>query len=187
MYIEAKKDLGQQWLSCIYTSTKEDVGQIIDDWENEWKTQYQRQSSQNHNCQRTIQRKKATKKNMNTNKEKEMIQVDIGGHPPIPTGSSCHFLVQHVLLYFFVIVGSTLLGLSEALHIFQVDIGGLSPNPTGLFCMFSCQHILLYFQGHFGALNNVFLARHSQTIDKSEFDGVMCISLKYLSNGLSRT
>jgi hypothetical protein len=86
----------------------------------------------------------------------KMIQVDIGGHPPIPTGSSFQFLVQHVLLYFFVIVGSTLSGLSEALHIFQVDIGGLPPNPTGLFCMFSCQHILLYFQSHFGALNNVF-------------------------------
>jgi hypothetical protein len=85
-----------------------------------------------------------------------MIQVDIGGHPPIPTGTSCLFLVQHTLLYFFVIVGSTLMGLSKSLHIFQVDTGGLSPNPTGLFCIFSCQHILLYFQGHFGALNNVF-------------------------------
>ena len=94
-----------------------------------------------------------------------MIQVDIGGHPPIPTGSSCPFLVQHVLLYFFVIVDSTLVGLSEALHIFQVDIGGLSPNPNGLFCMFSCQHILLYLQGRFGGLNSVFLARHNQTID----------------------
>jgi hypothetical protein len=83
--------------------------------------------------------------------------VDIGGHPPIPTGLSCSFLVQHVLMYFFVIVRSTLLGLSESLHIFQVDIGGLSRNPTGLFCVFSCQHILLYFQGRFGALNNVFL------------------------------
>jgi hypothetical protein len=95
-----------------------------------------------------------------------MIQLAIGGHPPIPTGSSCPFLVQHVLLYFFVIVGSTLLGMSESLHIFQVDIGGLSPNPTGLFCMFSCQHILLYFQDRFGGLNNVFLALHSQTIDR---------------------
>jgi hypothetical protein len=37
----------------------------------------------------------------------------------------------------FVIVGYTLLGLSEALHIFQVDTGGLPPNPTGVFCMFS--------------------------------------------------
>jgi hypothetical protein len=97
------------------------------------------------------------------------------------------FLVQHVLLYFFVIVGSTLSGLSESLHIFQVDIGGLPPNPTGLFWMFSCQYIFLYFQGHFGALNSVFLAFHSQTVDKSEFDGVMCISRKYLSNGLSHT
>jgi hypothetical protein len=92
--------------------------------------------------------------------------VDIGGHPPIPIGSSCPFFVQHILLYYFVIVSSTLMGLSEAPHILQVDMGGLSPNPTGLFCMFSCQHILLYFQGHFGALNIVFLARHSQTIDK---------------------
>jgi hypothetical protein len=116
-----------------------------------------------------------------------LIQLAIGGHPPIPIGSSCLFLVQHILLYFFVIVGSTLLGLSEALHIFQVDIGGLSPNPTGLFCMFSCQHILLYFQGHFGGLNNVFLARHSQIVDEVEFEGRMCSSLKYLSNGLSHT
>jgi hypothetical protein len=74
-----------------------------------------------------------------------LIQLVIGGHPLIPTGTSCSFLVQHVLLYFFVIVGSTLLGLYESIHIFQVDIGGLSPNPIGLFCMFSCQHILLYF------------------------------------------
>jgi hypothetical protein len=95
-----------------------------------------------------------------------LIQVDIGGHPPIPAGSSCPFLVQHVLLYLFVIVGSTLLWMYESIHIFQVDIDCLSPNPTGLFCMFSCHHILLYFQGRFGGLNNVFLARHSQTIDK---------------------
>ena len=95
-----------------------------------------------------------------------LIQVDIGGHPPIPTGSSCPFLVQHVLLYFFVIVGSTLLGLSEALHIFQVDTSGLPPNPTGLFYMFSCQHILLYFKGCYRALNIVFLARHSQIVNR---------------------
>jgi hypothetical protein len=87
-----------------------------------------------------------------------LIQLAIGGHPPIPTGSSYPFLVQHVLLYFFVIVDSTLLRLDESLHIFEVDIGGLSHNPTGLFFMFSCQHILLYFQGHFGGLNSVFLA-----------------------------
>jgi hypothetical protein len=37
-----------------------------------------------------------------------LIQVDIGGHPVVPTGSPCEFLVQHVVLYFFVIVGSTL-------------------------------------------------------------------------------
>jgi hypothetical protein len=92
--------------------------------------------------------------------------VDIGGHPPIPTGSSCLFLVQHVLLYLFVFVDSTLMGLSKSLHIFQVDIGYLSPNPTGLICMFSCHHILLYFQGCFGALNSVFFAGYNQTIDE---------------------
>jgi hypothetical protein len=91
--------------------------------------------------------------------------MDIGGHPPIPTGSFCPFFVQHILLYYCVIVGSTLLGLSEAPHILQVDTSGLLPNSTGLFCMFSCQHILLYFQGYFGALNVVFLACHSQTIN----------------------
>ena len=77
--------------------------------------------------------------------------MDIGGHPPIPTGSLCSFFVQRVLLYFFVIVGSTLLGFSKALHIFQVDTGDFPPNPIGLFCMFSCQHIFMYFQGRFGA------------------------------------
>jgi hypothetical protein len=100
---------------------------------------------------------------------RSMIHVDIGGHPPIPTSSSCLFFVQHVLLYCFVIVGSTLLGLSEAPHILQVDTGGLSPNPAGLFCMFSCQHILLYFPDRFGALNIVFLARHSQNVDGVRF------------------
>jgi hypothetical protein len=32
----------------------------------------------------------------------------------------------------------------------------------------------------------VFLARHSQTLDESYFDGLMCSSLKYISNRLSR-
>jgi hypothetical protein len=86
-----------------------------------------------------------------------LIQVDIGGHQPIPTRSCCHSLFQHVLLYLFVIMGSTLLGPSESLRIFQVDTGGLPPNPADLIWDFSCQHIFLYFEGHFGALNNVFL------------------------------
>ena len=95
-----------------------------------------------------------------------LIQVDISGHPYIPTDSSWHFLAWHILLYFFVIVGSTLLGLSEALHSFQVEIGGFPPNPTCLFWKFSCQYIFLYFEGCFGALNNVFLARHRQNVDR---------------------
>jgi hypothetical protein len=94
-----------------------------------------------------------------------LIQVDICGHPPVLIGSFCQLLVQHVLLYFFVIVGSTLLGMYRALHIFQVDIGGLPPNPNGLVCLFSCHHILLYFQGRFGALNSVILACHIQNVD----------------------
>jgi hypothetical protein len=61
--------------------------------------------------------------------------VDIGGHPPIPTGSSCPFLFI-TFLCTALIVSYTLLGLSEAPHILHVDMGGLSPNPTGLFCMF---------------------------------------------------
>jgi hypothetical protein len=72
-----------------------------------------------------------------------LIQVDIVGHPPIPTGSSCPFFIQHVFLYYFIIMSYTLLELSRASNILQVDMGGLLPNPTGLFCMFSCQHILL--------------------------------------------
>jgi hypothetical protein len=38
MYIQAKKDPEQQWLSCRYKLTEVDVGQIIEDWEDEWKT-----------------------------------------------------------------------------------------------------------------------------------------------------
>jgi hypothetical protein len=62
--------------------------------------------------------------------------VDIGGHPPVPTVSFCQFLVQRVLLHFFVIVGYMILGLFRALHILQVDIGGLTPNSTRLFFIF---------------------------------------------------
>ena len=71
--------------------------------------------------------------------------MDIDGHPPNPTLSSCQFLVQRILMYFFVIVGSTLPGLFEALHIFQVDIGGHPPVSTGSSCQFLVQHVLLYF------------------------------------------
>jgi hypothetical protein len=85
-----------------------------------------------------------------------MIHVDIGGHPPIPTIFSSLFLFQHILLYFFVTVGYTLIRVSKYLHIFQVDTASLSPNLTRLFCIFSCQHIFLYFEDRFGSLNNVF-------------------------------
>jgi hypothetical protein len=101
-----------------------------------------------------------------------LIQVDIGGHPPVPNSnwliltvfSSTHFSVMGTFLCNcgFCTYGAVL----ESLHNIQVDIGGLPPIPTGLFWNFSCQYIFLYFQGHFGALNNVFLACHSQTIDE---------------------
>jgi hypothetical protein len=97
-----------------------------------------------------------------------MPPVDPGGYWWPPTYSNwilLSVLVQHVLLYFFVIVGSTLPGRYEIIHIFQVDTGGLPSNLTFLFCIFSCQDILVYFQGRFGALNNGFLAPHSQNVD----------------------
>ena len=86
-------------------------------------------------------------------------RIDPDGYCWPPTYSNCLLMsifVQCVFLYCFIIVSSTLMGMSKASHILQVDMGGLLPNPTSLFCMFSCQHILLYFQGYFGALNIVF-------------------------------
>jgi len=96
-------------------------------------------------------------------------ETDPGGCWCPPTYSNWLLLLVFISKSYsilFVIVGSTLLGLSEALHIFQVETGGHPPNPTVLFWKFSCQHILLYFQGRFGALNNIFLARHSQIVDE---------------------
>jgi len=37
-YIQAKRDLDQQWLTTRYRLTESEVGQIIEDWEDEWKT-----------------------------------------------------------------------------------------------------------------------------------------------------
>jgi hypothetical protein len=101
-----------------------------------------------------------------------LIQVDIGGHPPVPNSnwliltvfSSTRFSVMGTFLCNCGFLH--LRGCPEALHNIQVDIGGHPPIPTGLFWNFSCQYIFLYFQGHFGALNNVFLAFHSQTVDR---------------------
>jgi hypothetical protein len=38
MYIQAKKDSDRQWLPCRYRLTEVDVGHIVEDWEDEWKT-----------------------------------------------------------------------------------------------------------------------------------------------------
>jgi hypothetical protein len=38
MYIQAKKDPEKQWLKCRYKLIEVDMGQIIEDWEDEWKT-----------------------------------------------------------------------------------------------------------------------------------------------------
>jgi hypothetical protein len=94
------------------------------------------------------------------------IQMDIGGHPTIPTSSLCPFFAQHVFLYYSIIVSSTLLGLSKASHILQVDTSGLLPNPASIFCMLSYHHILLYIQSCFETLNVVFFTRHIQNVDK---------------------
>jgi hypothetical protein len=116
-----------------------------------------------------------------------LIQVDIGGHPPIPTGSFCRFLVQHVLLYFFVIMGSTLLGLSGSLHIFQVDIGGLPPNPTVLFCMyFMSAHLVVLLGPFWGPKQCYFGVPQSNCRQSQSLMVIMRSSLKDLSNGLSR-
>ena len=100
-----------------------------------------------------------------------MIQVDIGGHPPIPFGptpsilTSFHF--QHNLLF---LVGCRFLKFRSCLEILMshVDIGGhphipFEPPPSVLL-FFKFQNNLLFlvifrvlkFQSHFEALNNVF-------------------------------
>jgi hypothetical protein len=61
-----------------------------------------------------------------------LIQVDIGGHPPIPTGS----------------------------HTFH--LGSFSFHFGSFFLAFR----VLNFWGRFEALNNVFWACHSHTVDK---------------------
>ena len=99
---------------------------------------------------------------------KELLN-DVGGYWWPQTYSNWLLLIFFSLACSSVLIcncGFYTFGLFEALHIFQVDTSGLPPKPIGLFCMFSCQHILLYFHGRFGALNNVFLALQSRTIDK---------------------
>jgi hypothetical protein len=36
MYVQAKKDLDQQWLSTQYRFTEDEMGHIMVDWDNEW-------------------------------------------------------------------------------------------------------------------------------------------------------
>jgi hypothetical protein len=73
----------------------------------------------------------------------------------------------------------------------QMDVGGLPPIPTGSFWQFSVWQFFSSFRvpnfwGRFEALNNVFRAHHSQTVDlKLDFDDNMCIPRIDLSNGLS--
>jgi hypothetical protein len=120
-----------------------------------------------------------------------LIQVDIGGHPPVPNSnwliltvfSSTCFSVMGTLLCNYGFCTSEVVlkpyttsrWILVAAHLVQLAYFG----------QFSSQYIFLYFWGCFEALNNIFWACHSQTIDKSKFDGIMCSSRKYLSNGLS--
>jgi len=38
MYIQAKKDPNQQWLSTHYRVIEQDISQIVNDWDEEWRT-----------------------------------------------------------------------------------------------------------------------------------------------------
>ena len=100
-----------------------------------------------------------------------MIQVDIGGHPPIPFGPTPSILeifhIQHHLLFLagFRVLHS--LSRFGALMI-QVDLGGhptiLFEAPSSVRLFFKLQHNLLFlavfwvlnFQSRFEALNDVF-------------------------------
>jgi hypothetical protein len=80
-----------------------------------------------------------------------LIQVDIGGHPPVPNSnwliltvfSSTRFSVMGTFLCNCGFC--TYWGCLESLHNIQVDIGGRPPIPTSLFWKFSCQYIFMYF------------------------------------------
>jgi hypothetical protein len=37
MYVQVKKDPDQQWLPTQYRLTEEEMGNIMDDWDDEWK------------------------------------------------------------------------------------------------------------------------------------------------------
>ena len=103
-----------------------------------------------------------------------MIQVDIGGHPPIPFAPTpsilAAFHIQHNLLF---------LAGFEVLHsrshfgglIIQVDNGGHPPipfePPSPILSVFQFRHNLLFlaifrvpnFQIRFEALNDIFLGK----------------------------
>ena len=110
-------------------------------------------------------------------KEGGMIQVDIGGHPPIPFGPTpsivANFHIQHHLLFlagFQVLHSRSRFG---ALMI-QVDIGGHPPipfePPPSVHLVFKLQHNLLFlavfrvlnFWSRFEALNDIFWENREQ-------------------------
>ena len=110
-------------------------------------------------------------------KEGGMIQVDIGGHPPIPFGLApsilATFHVQHNLLFlagFRVLHSRSCFG---AL-IIQVDIGGHQPipfePPSSVLSIFKLQQNLLFlvvfrvlnFRSRFEALNDIFWENEEQ-------------------------
>ena len=104
-------------------------------------------------------------------KEGGMIQVDIGGHPPIPSGPALSILatlhIQHNLLFlasFRVLHSRSRFG-GLMIH---VDIGGHPPipfePPSSVLSIFKLQQNLLFlaifrvlnFWSRFEALNDVF-------------------------------
>ena len=97
-----------------------------------------------------------------------MIQVDIGGHPPIPFGTApsilAAFQIQRNLLFlagFWVLHSRSRFGTL----MIQVDIGGHPPipfePPASVLSVFKLQHNLLFlavlnFRSRFEALNDIF-------------------------------
>ena len=107
-----------------------------------------------------------------------MIQVDIGGHPPIPFGPApsilAAFHIQHNLLF---LAGFRVLHSWSRFGglMIQVDIGGHPPIPLGppplSLSVFQFRHNLLFlavfrvlnFRSRFEALNDIFLGKRRAT------------------------
>jgi hypothetical protein len=73
MYIQAKRDPDQQWLSRRYRLTKDEVGRLWKTGKKNGKPQYQKWSHQKHKSEKETEPEMRNKKKKNM-KEKEMAQ-----------------------------------------------------------------------------------------------------------------